>query len=319
LSVKIADALNSRLDRLLPLIAPAGVILGFLLPGIFIQLRPLVPYLFGMMTLSGALKLRTAEFGKTLRSPIPILVFFIFTRIVMPLIGLAVTTLFFKDKPDIATGFILLLSGPIAVSSFIWVTIYNGDKALCLTLIMLDTILAPFIMPGTISLLMGTKVTIDIFGIALSLILMVVLPTIIGVTINETSRGKIPAIICPYLNPLSKICLILVIAANSSPVSKMIKFNDKLVWLIAGVCILLIVIVFLLSRLSSLIIKCNREKSASLLFCGGMRNISSVTTIAVTFFPETAVLPALLGILCQQSVCAIMAKLLLPKKQEKLE
>ena len=311
MSVKTAEAVNSRLERLLPLMAPVGVVLGFLLPGIFIHLRPFVPFLFGLMTLSGALKLRAAEFGKTIRDPVPILVFFLFVRVLMPLLGLFTSSLFFSETPDIITGFILLLSGPVAVSSFIWVTIFNGDKALCLTLILLDTLLAPLVMPGTVLLLMGAKVTIDMSGIAVALILMVVVPTIIGVTVNETSRGKIPSLVCPYLNPVSKICLVLVIAANSSPVSGMIRFNDPKVWAVAGICVFLCVAGFAVSRLAAAIVKCDAEKGAAFFFSGGLRNISSVTTIAVTFFPEAAALPALLGVMFQQTVSAIMGRFLL--------
>jgi predicted Na+-dependent transporter len=82
----------------------------------------------------------------------------------------------------------------------------------------LDTIAAPFLVPGTLSLLCGAKVALDMTGMAVSLVLIVVIPTILGVAINEASRGKIPARISPYFNPFSKICLMLVIAANASAV-----------------------------------------------------------------------------------------------------
>jgi len=306
-----ADAVNRHLERLMPVLTPAGIALGFFLPGIFIHLRPFVPWLFGLMTLAGALKLRVAEFGSTIRSPIPIAAFFVSTHVLMPLCAMFTASCFFGGSPDTVAGFVLLFSGPAAVSSFMWVTIFMGDKALCLTLILLDTLLAPLMVPGTLSLLMGTKVIMDISGIALSLILMVVIPTIIGVTLNETSRGRIPALVCPYLNPVSKICLMLVIAANTSPVAKIIRFDDPTVWKIAALCIGLSVCGFLLLKFTAIAIKCNREKSVPLFFSGGLRNISAVTTIAVTFFPEAAALPALLGIVFQQTLAAIMSKLLL--------
>jgi len=305
-----AQAANSRLERLMPLIAPAGVSLGFFLPEIFKHLRPFVPFLFGMMTLSGALKLRAAEFGKTIRNPVPIFVFFVSSRVLMPLCALFVSSFFFKENPDTVTGFVLLFSGPVAVSSFIWVVIFKGDKALCLTLILLDTLLAPFFMPGTVSLLMGAKVSINFYGIALSLVMMIVIPTITGVTLNETSRSKIPSLVCPFLDPLSKICLMLVIAANTSPISRVVKLSDPKVWAIAGVCAFLCCAGFLLSRLAAAAVKCDREKSAAILFSGGLRNISSVSTVAVTFFPGAVALPAILGIMIQQTVSAIMGKVL---------
>jgi predicted Na+-dependent transporter len=315
-SKKFAEAVNSRFERLMPVLTPLGVVLGFLLPGVFIHLRPLVPFLFGLMTLSGALRLRAAEFGDTIRGPLPIVAFFASSHVLMPLAALLAASLFFGDSPDTVAGFILLFSGPAAVSAFIWVTIFKGDKALCLTLILLDTLLAPLVVPGTVSLLMGTKAVIDAGGIAVSLFLMVVLPTVIGVALNETSRGRIPDAVCPYLNPVSKICLMLVIAANTSPVGKMIRFDDPRVWSVAAVCVFLSAAGFVSSKLTASVFRCGTEKTAAVFFCGGLRNISAVTTIAVTFFPEAAALPALLGIVFQQTVSVVMGRLLLGKKED---
>jgi predicted Na+-dependent transporter len=309
-----ADDINKHLERLMPVLTPTGIMLGFLLPGIFIHLRPFVPWLFGIITLAGALKLRVAEFGSTIRSPIPIAAFFVSTHVLMPLCTMFTASYLFGDSPNTVVGFILLFSGPAGVSSFIWVTMFKGDKALCLTLILLDTLLAPLVVPGTLLLLMGANVTMDMAGIALSLILMIVVPTIIGVTLNETSRSSIPNVVCPYLNPVSKICLMLVIAANASPVASIIHISDPMVWKIATACVVFSTGGFLLSKLTAVGIRCNREKNVSLFFAGGLRNISAVSTIAVTFFPEAAALPALLGIMFQQTLSAIMAKLFIKDK-----
>jgi len=311
---QFAEAANRRMERLMPVLTPLGMVLGFFLSGVFIHLRPFVPWLFGLITLSGALKLRVAEFGRTIRDPIPILVFLIATHVVMPLIATFAASGVFSGSSDVISGYTLLFSGPTAISGFIWTAMFLGDKALCLTLIILDTLLAPLMVPGTVSLLMGAKVTMDMSGIAVSLSLMVVVPTIIGVTLNEISRGKIPVLICPVLNPISKIFLIVVIAANASPVAKLIRLDDLMIWKIAALCIALSAFGFVISKLAAAAIRCNTEKTVTLFFCGGLRNISAVTTIAVTFFPEAAAMPALLGIVFQQTISAVMGKLMLRKK-----
>jgi predicted Na+-dependent transporter len=308
-AVSVAEGINKQVERLMPVLTPLGVVLGCLLSGVFIHLRPFVPWLFGLMTLAGALRLRVAEFGSTIRSPFPILAFLVSTHVLMPLGAMYAATVFFGSSPDTVAGFVLLFAGPTAVSGFMWVSMFGGDKALCLTLILLDTLLAPLLVPGTVSVLMGAKVTMDMSGIAISLIMMVVIPTIIGVTLNETSRSKIPDLVCPYLNPFSKICLMLVIAANTSPVAKMIKLDNPTLWAVGALCIVLSASGFVLSKFTAKAVRCNNEKTITLFFSGGLRNISSVTTIAVTFFPEAAALPALLGIVFQQTLSAILAKL----------
>jgi len=304
--------LNNRLGRLIPITTPMGIALGFFFPRVFIHLRPYVPWLFAMMTFSGALKLRASELTDAVRKPAPILLFLAASHVVMPLAALLSSSLLF-DNADLITGFVLLFSGPTAVSGFIWVMIFKGDKALGLTLILLDTLLAPLIVPGTVSILMGTKIAMDMRGIAVSLLFMVVLPTIVGVTLNETSKGKVSAVLCPSFDPFAKICLILVIAANASPVAPGIQFNDPVLWKAALVCILLTICGFLLAKLNGVVGRCGDEKSVSLIISGGLRNNSAVMTIAVTFFPEAAVLPTLLSILFQQSIMAIMGKAFVKK------
>jgi len=307
--------INRCLDRLIPITTPLAVVLGLMLPDIFIHFRPLVIWLFGIMTFSGALKLTAFEIGSAVKSPVPILLFFFTSHVLMPL-GALFSSSFFFDNTDIITGFVLLFAGPTAVSGFIWVTIFKGDKALALSLILLDTLLAPLVVPATISILMGAKVTMDMSGIAVSLIFMVVVPTIIGVMLNETSKGKIPKAASPALDPAAKICLILVIAANSSVVAPNIQFNNPLVWGTAVLCVALTFAGFLLARLNGVICKCSEEKSASLVIAGGLRNNSAVMTIAVTFFPEAAVLPTILSIIFQQMIAAVMGRVLIRKKNQ---
>lgn len=311
---EIAAAVNTRLERFMPVLTPAGVLVGFILPLVFIKLRPLIPWLFSMMTLSGALKLRLKDLVSAVADPFTLLIFFISAHIIIPLLVFLVCIVIFKGDTDIISGYVLLFSVPTAVSGFIWVSLYRGDNALALTLIFLDTIATPLVVPGTMSLLLGTQVSLDMTGIAASLICMVALPTMLGVTVHEASRGKIPPLISPYLNPLSKICIFLVIAANASAVAPQVHLRDPKVWVVAALCILFAVFGYGFSKLAGILGRLNPEKQITLFFATGLRNISAATTIAIEYFPETAALPALLGIVFQQTIAAVMGKLLNGKK-----
>jgi predicted Na+-dependent transporter len=308
---ELATVLNRQLERLMPVLTPSGVFLGFLFPQVFIYLRPLVSWLFAIMTLSGALKLRVRELGMTLRRPLPILLFFLASHALLPLAVLFISGIFFAGDADTISGYILVYAAPTAVSGFIWVSIYRGDNALALAVILLDTLAAPVIVPGTVSLLLGTRIALDMSGIALSLIMMVVIPTIIGIAVNEFSRGKAPPLIVPYLNPAAKVCIILVIAANASAIAPQVHPEDPKVWAIGALCIGLSVIGYFLSKLVCVLGRLSPPKRVSIFFAVGLRNISAATTIAIEFFPEAAALPAILGIVFQQTMAAVMGKLLI--------
>lgn len=311
----VLNNVNRFLNRIIPVTTPLAAALGLFLPVIFVNFRPFVILLFGIMTFSGALKLTVRELGNAVRNPAPLLLFFFVNHVLMPLAALFSSSFVFSN-PDIITGFVLLFAGPTAVSGFIWVFIFKGDKALALTMILLDTMLAPFIVPATIFILLGRKTSMDMSGIAVSLVFMVVVPTILAVALNEFSRGKIPDAVCPAVEPFAKICLFLVIAANSSVISPNVRFDDPVLWTAALLCIALTVLGFLLAKLNGIIGKCGSQKGASLIIAGGLRNNSAVMTIAVTFFPEAAALPTLLCIVFQQIITAVMGKVLIKNKED---
>ena len=312
-----ANTINKALERIWPAVPLLGIVLGYAFPHAFQRFIPYVPLLFGTITLSGAINLKAREFGKTIRSPLPIAAFLISSHVLMPLLAFLASSFFFPGDNDTIAGFILMFAGPVAVSSFIWVTILRGDKALSLTMVMLDTLLAPLLVPGTLLLLMGARVALNMSGIIISLLLMVVTPTIIGVALNEASKGKIPAVISPYLSPFSKICFLLVIIINTSAIAASIRLYDPMVWKVAAVCVSLLAGNFILSRFAGVVTRCSYEKQVALFFSGSLRNVAAISTIAVTFFSEATVVPSLAFIMFQQLVSAIMGKIMM-RKHEKL-
>ncbi|MDR1399257.1 MAG: bile acid:sodium symporter family protein [Treponema sp.] len=308
-SAEFAFVLNRRLERLMPILTPSGIMMGFLLSSVFIHLRPLVPWLFALMTFSGALKLRVRELVVAVRKPAPILYFMLAAHVIIPLVVFSICSLIFDA--DTLSGYALLFAVPTAVSGFIWVSIYHGDRALALAIVLLDTLLAPLVVPGAVSLLLGTQVTLDMSGMATSLALMVLVPTVLGVGLNEASNGKVTPIVSPYLNVAAKLCLVLVIAANASPVASQIQLDNPQVYLIAALCIAFGAFAYICAKLIGIFARLSREKRVTLFFAIGLRNISAATTIAIQFFPVAASLPCLLGIVFQQVLAALMGKALM--------
>jgi tagaturonate reductase len=177
-------------------------------------------------------------------------------------------------------------------------------------------VLAPVLAPGMVRLLLGTSISLNTTGMMISLVYIVVIPTIIGVSLNESSRGKIPALISPWLSPLSKFCPILIIAANSAAVAPQIRLDNPRLWLILAVCIGFSVLGFMCGKLMGLVGKFSREKQITVLYASGLRNIGAALILAIEFFPASAALPALLGILFQQTNAAVMGRVFFRKSQK---
>jgi predicted Na+-dependent transporter len=202
----------------------------------------------------------------------------------------------------------LLFSVPTAVSGFVWVAIYRGNGALALTLIFLDTLVSPLVVPATMSLLLGAQIAMDMTGIAISLVVMVMIPTIIGVAIHEASRGKIPALASPYLSPLAKICLVLVVAANAAAAAPYVDLNDPKLLKISLFCIIFSVSSYVFAKFLGAICRFDAEKRVTVFFAVGLRNISAAASLAIEYLPPPAAIPVILGIVFQQSIAAIMGK-----------
>jgi predicted Na+-dependent transporter len=311
---EIASTVNQLLERMMPLLTPLGVTLGIVFSPFFLTLRPLIPWLFGTMTLSGALQLRVRELALAVTKPLSIILFFVSAHVLMPLGVMLVSCLVFNGDADIVSGYVLLYAVPTAVTGFLWTSVFRGDSALSLALILLDTILAPLVVPATVRILLETKVVLDMTGIAVSLVFMVAVPTIIGVALNELSRGTVPRTVGPYLGPFSKFCIVLVISANAAAVASEIHPENPRVWLIGAMCIIFSASGFICGKIIGLLGKENRARQATLIFGVGLHNTSAAMTLGIEFFPGPAALPAVLGIVFQQTIAAIMGRLLLKKE-----
>ncbi|MDT4763030.1 bile acid:sodium symporter family protein [Sphaerochaeta sp. PS] len=300
----------------MPILTPTGVIVGLLLGSRVAWMKPSVTWLFAFLTFSGALGISSSSFLQVIKKPKNLMVFFLGTNIIMPIIAWALASLLFGSSPDVVTGYVLLLSIPTAVSGYIWSAIYNGNGALSLTLILLSTLLAPILTPHTVSLLTQSSVTIQTTSMMLSLLKMVVIPSFLGVMLNTLTKGKVTVKLAPSLKPFSKIALFFVIIINISQIAE--RLIDNATWTYLPIALLSAVltasgypIAYSLGKLAKIPIAENK----SITFATSMRNISAALVLSIEFFPAETALPVIFGIVFQQTVCAFMGHFLFGEKQ----
>jgi len=110
--------------------------------------------------------------------------------------------------------------------------------------------------------------------------------------------------------------MVLIVAANSAAVSPQIRPDNPRMWLIIAVCISFNVLSFFFAKVTSLAGKFSREKQITLFFASGLRNTNAAMTLAIEYFPPSAALPAVLGIMFQQTTAAIMGRIALGRPGE---
>lgn len=303
-------AVNRVLNRMMPLITPLSVLAGILCGSALSSYTFLSPWLFAFMTFAGSISLGFKDFVNVLKKPLPLFTCIFILHIAMPLVALGVGHVLYPADGYTITGLVLAAVIPTGISSFIWVSIYKGNTALTLSIILIDTLLAPFVVPGVLSVLIGTNVELDTWSMMNSLFWMIVVPSLLGMVLNEWSKGAVAPKWSPRLNPFSKLFMAIVIMINGSVISPYLaEISLHLVGL-AVVIVLMASTGYAICFLTAKILRWNEADEVALIFNGGMRNISAGAVLAVSYFAPPVAVPVVLGMVFQQLLASIVGFLL---------
>lgn len=302
--------LNRQLEKILPLITPVSVLIGVLLGSHLSGFTFLSPWLFAFMTFSGSISSSFKEFVKVIVQPLPLITTLLILHVGMPLLALGLGHTVYSNEPLTITGLILAAAIPTGITSFVWVAIYRGNIVLTLSIILMDTVLSPFVVPYTLSALVGTKVQMDTFAMMQGLFFMIVVPSLLGMLLNQWTKGRVKEQWSGRLGPFSKICMGIVVAINSSVIAPYLRdFNAKLLGL-AGFVLALASLGYILGWIVAKLMKWEQDVVVALTFNSGMRNISAGAVLAVAYFPPPVAIPVVLGMLFQQSLASLFGFLL---------
>lgn len=283
---------------------PLCVVAGVLLPGVFGPLKAIVPLIFAVMTFQGALNNTFEQLLAVFRHPLRLLVILAVSEVLMPCLAYLLGSLLFGDNVNLLTGVVLEYSVPIAVISFMWVGIYDGDGPLCLASILVSTVISPVSIPVTLSVLLGASIHIDAMSMVGDMVAMIALPALAGMLVNELTRGWGHERLSPVLSPASRLITIVLITANSTSMSEYVL---NMTWERLEVALFILVFAtsgFFWGLLAARILHGSQPLLATMSFTCGMRNISSGAVIAAQYFPGETVFPVMCGTLFQQILAA---------------
>jgi tagaturonate reductase len=309
-----AFAVNSVLDAAMPAMMPLGVVIGFAAAPVLRPLKPLVTYLFAFVTLVGAMGLTVGDFKKAVQKPAVLAAVFLVSHVVVPVVTAGAAKLAFPGQPDLVSGYVLLMSIPVAVSCYLWSSIYHGLDAVVLTVLLLDTVVAPLVTPLSVTLLAHTEVAIDTTGMMLSLLWMVVVPMVVGVALNQGTKNGAKAKAVPLGKPFSKLFLMAVVSINSAQVVESVVWSWALVPVV-GVSALTSFFGFAAGwAAAKWAFRGAQDLQVTMCFTCGMRNISASLVLAIQYFPPAAAVPVIVGILLQQTMAAVSGRLFFSSK-----
>lgn len=304
----MVQRLNQFMQRYMPILTPVSLVIGVLLEQLGSHLLFLVPILFALMTFISSLSLKFRDIKVFKAYPKTILFIIAFLHILMPLWAFTLAEMIFDDHL-LTIGFLLSVAVPTGVTSVIWVTISKGNLPLCLAIILIDTLLAPILMPLLLHVVVGEMIQLDTVSLILDLIWMIVLPSILGMLVGEWTKGALQQRFSQSFALVSKCALFGIIMINSSAIAPYVKnLNAELAFVI-GVVLLVAASGYLLALILGKLFLKSKADQATFIFNGGMRNIAVGVVIATTYFPSKVAMPVVFGMLFQQVLASIFYKI----------
>ena len=183
----------------MPYFIPVSVVIGVIISDYIVDFAWLIPWIFAFMTFAGSLNSNFASFKDAVLHPLPIFVIMFILHIVMPLLALGIGHLVFPGEMLTITGLVLAMAIPTGITSFVWVTVAKGNNLLALAVILIGALLSPVIVPLTLHLLVDETVEINALGMMIGLLWTIVIPSIVGMILNQMTKGKVVDILSARL------------------------------------------------------------------------------------------------------------------------
>ena len=304
------EKLDAFLGKHMAVLIVAFVLVGITFPGIFSPINDYTMVQFAFMTFANSLGGGFREMADVARRPLPVVVIFAILHVAMPLLALGAGSLLFPEAPLFTTGLVLEYAIPTGVASLLWVSIGRGNTSMCLSVVLLDTLLAPFVIPLTLRVLLGSVVEMDTASMVGNLMIMVAIPALLAMTLFQMTRGRVAATVKPRLAPFAKLTMLVLVLANATGCAPFLRdITPTLVKLICAVFALCL-LGFFLGYQAARLLKADFPTAVTMSLNSGIRNIAAGSVLAIAYFPGDVLFPVAFSPLFLQATTAVIVKIL---------
>ena len=272
--------------KLFPIWAPLAAGAGFFLaPQLSGWGGAIVPLLTVIMLCMG-LTLRPADFVAVVGYRGAFLAGVLLQFTVMPLTALAIAWLFRFDT-ELTVGMVLVGSVAGGTASNVMTYIARGNVALSVSMTAFSTLASVVMTPFLLEVLVGSTVDVPAADMLSSLFRIILLPVVLGVTVNTLARSFAQSI-QPALAPLSVVAILviiaIVVALNAGQFSEvaMPVFAATLLHNLTGLA---------LGYLAAALLGFEQRICRTLALEVGMQNSGLATALALKFFSPMSALP----------------------------
>ena len=257
-----------------------SAVLALATPSTFSGVKPsVINPLLGLVMFGMGMALRIEDFRIVFSRPRDIAIGCLAQFSVMPLLAWVLSRLFALDEA-LTVGVVLVGCCPGGTASNVITYLAKGDLALSVGMTATSTVLAPFVTPLLVWLLVGQTVDVQVAGMLLSILWVVILPIVAGL-LAKWLWPKFTERATAYLPALSSLAIcaivLIIIAANAS---KLLE---------GGLIIILVVMLHNLCGLSlgyviGRLLRLPAAKSKAVSIEVGMQNSGLASSLATLHF-----------------------------------
>jgi BASS family bile acid:Na+ symporter len=226
----------------------------------------------------------------------------------MSIAGMLTGRFFFGVGP-LAAGQTLVGTLPTDVSSPLLVLMARGNVALAAVFNAINTVLSPFIVPFLFLSLTGIQLEVPLVSIIVELVLIVLIPTVLGVSLRTRFTKLISSYDSTYAGIGSVIYLLILLAVVGPNAEKIIGYG-LYAFVIAGAALCLNLIGYAVGMTARLLTS-DRQEVIAYLFTVSKKEFSiAAAFVAASGLPSEIAIPAAFFAVIQMITSPIAAKIL---------
>lgn len=254
--------------------------------------RPWITTALGVVMLGMGLTLRFSDFAAVMREPGRIALGLAAQFLIMPFLGWSLAVIL-RLEESLALGLILVACCPGGTVSNVICHLARANVPLSVLMTMTSTLTAVLATPLLTHWLAGAWIPIDALALLKSMLIVVLLPLIFGITINSalsrvSDSSKLRSCI-DSLGPLTSACIVVGIVSSIIAFEKE-RIADAALPLFLSVS-LLHGCGFLLGYSCARLLGCPENLRRTISIEVGMQNSGLGATLAAQHFPQYALAP----------------------------
>ena len=318
--MNIRHEIHAFIQKRFVLLCITSLLLGLFLGEAVAGYSFIIPWLLGLLMFSNGLGLRVQDLRVLREKPWLLPVILLVFHFVMPAIALVLARLL-GFSTDVVVGLVLISLIPMSATAIVWTGVYRGNLTLSMAIVLVDTIVAPFIIPYMLALFFGTDVVMDPVKMLRGLFWMLFFPTMLAIACNRLTGGKAYRVAEKPLAFFSQMLVLSVLMLNGGVVAPYVRDSNTLFLLIFAASLILGTFWFVFSFALGRFMFSDEGDVLAFMFTGSMRTTTAGMVIAVAYFPPVVTLVMVSGMFFQQAQgawCGKLARTWLDKRKKAL-